>query len=301
MSRFAIQAFNFNGTQFGGATGWQYDAGREVDSEGLDGLQYETQHHEMMTKPVADITTRNLKAVIAALNGPTSNLAQCDFPFKAMNGTTGLQLIASKATSDAPGYASGSVHEQRAMALGVLYAAGVSYSQGGKAELRLRGMGRTSVAAVTTDPVQISQVALPTQPASDFGYVLTALLLNNQAIAQPTSFELSIDPKFAWRYLRGYPFPTDIVGAGVAGPTVIQARVSVGDLDLGAGTGTCSAVFTKLASGGGFGTDTVTFTLNGQWSQEQGMNAAVGSDATRDLLVRTRWDGTTRPLTMALG
>lgn len=302
MSRFALQAFSLNGTAYAGGTGFQYDAGRQIDSEELDGLQYETAHHEMQTKPAADISTRNLKGVIAALNGPSSNLALCDFPFKAFDGTNGLKLIAAKAASDQPGYVTGSsVHVQRAMALGVIYMAGVSWSPGGKAELRLRAMGRTAVGSPTTDPVQPSLVAFPSQPVPDFGYVLTSLLLNNEAIPNPDSFELSIDPKFEWEYLRGYPFPTDIVGAGVRGAMSISARVSVGDLELGSGTGTCAAVFTKLANGGGFGADTVTFTLNGQWSQEQGIQASRGSNGSRDLLVRTRWDGTTRPLTTTLG
>lgn len=301
MSRFAIQAFSLNGTQYGGATGWQYDAGRQIDSEELDGLQYETAHHEIQTKPAADLSTRNLKGVIAALNGPTSSLAACDFPFKAFNGTTGLELIAGKAASDAPGYASGSVHVKRAMALGVMFLAGVSWSPGGKAEMRLRAMGRTAVGTPTTDPVVSSLVALPAQPVPDFGYALTTLLLNNEPIPNPDSFELSIDPKFDWEYLRGYPYPTDIVGAGVRGAGIIQARVNIGDLDIGAGTGVCSAVFTKFTIGGGFSSDTVTFTLNGQWAQEQGISAQRGSNAGRELLVRTRWDGVTRPLTTTLG
>lgn len=292
MARFGIQAMNLNNVVYGGVAGWQYDPGRTVDSSGLDGLQYETMQHETALAPQADITTRSLKTVITALNDST------DLPLKALDGTNGLKLIAGKAASGAPGYASGSVHVQRTALRGLIAMTGVRWSKGGKAEMALKAMIRGTGDGLTA-PVTESLVALPAQPTPDFGFTLSAMTLSGGTIVAADSVDLSIDAGFEHEYLNGLPVPTDIIGAGVKKPLSATLRADIGDCDLGSGTGAVSLVFTRYANGGGFGTDTVTFTLNGVWTTEEGLGGQSNSPATRSLLVRTRWNGTTKPLAWA--
>jgi Phage tail tube protein len=293
MARFGIQAVQINGTIFGGVSGFQYDVGSEIDTIGLDGLQYETMHHETAKKPTAEITTRNLKNIINVLNGST------DLPQVQLDGSNGLLLVGGKSASAGPGYASGSVHIARRMARGVLYLSGARWSAGSKAEFTLRAMGR-GAGTGNDNPVVESLIALPTQPVPDFGFTLSALNLNGTAIASVNSVDLSIEPNYDFEYLAGNPTPVDITGAGVRKELAITLRADIGDADLGAGTGVCSLVFTRYAQGGGYGTDTVTFTLNSRWSQEQSVGGQSNSALSRNLLVRTRWDGTTKPLTWAV-
>lgn len=290
MSRFGIQAINLNSVQYPGASGWQYDAGRSVDASGLDGLQYETMQHEVQVKPTADITTRSLKDILVALNDST------DLPLKALDGINGLKLIAAKAASGAPGYASGSVHIQRQFLRGLIHVAGVRWSKGGKAEMMLKAFAKGTGDGLT-DAVGSSLVANPTPPTPDFGFTLSALTMNGVAIPTPDSVDLSCEPNFEHDYLAGLPVPTDIIGAGVRSPMSVTLRADIGDLDIGSGTGAVALVFKRYANGGGFGTDTVTHTLNGVWTAEEGVGGDSNSPGARSLLVRTRWNGTTKPWT----
>jgi hypothetical protein len=58
-------------------------------------------------------------------------------------------------------------------------------------------------------------------------------------------------------------------------------------------------VFTRYASGGGFGTDTVTLTLNTQLVERGDVGGENGRPMTKGLLCRTVHNGTTKPLTWA--
>jgi hypothetical protein len=292
MSRFGIQAFSLNNVQYGGVSGFQFDAGSQVDTGGLDGVQYETMHHETALKPMAEITTRNLKAVIAALNGST------DLPQLTFDGTNGLLLVGGKSASGTPGYASGSVHYARRMLRGLIYMAGVSWSLGGKAEMTLKAIAKGDGTG-TDAPVAKTLVALPTPPTPDFGFTLSALTINGVSIPSPNSVNISIEPNYEQEYLGGLPVPTDITGAGARKEMSITMTVDTGDVDIGEGTGVCSVVFKRYAQGGGLGTDTVTFTFNSRWSSEQSSGGGTNSPMSKSLLIRTRWDGTTKPLTWA--
>lgn len=293
MSRFGIQAIALNSTQLGGVSGFQFDAGSEVDTGGLDGLQFETMHHETMVKPIADVTTRNLKNVLNALNGST------DLPQVAFDGTNGLLLVGGKSAASAPGYASGSVHYSRRMLRGLIYMAGVSWSLGGKAEMTLKALAKGDGTGID-NPISKTLIALPAQPATDFGFTLSAMTINGVTIPSPNSVNISIEPNYEHEFLAGLPTPTDIVGAGARKELSIKMTADIGDVDIGEGTGLCSAVFKRYAQGGGLGTDTVTFTLNSRWSSEQNSGGSTNSPMSKSLLVRTRWDGTTKPLTWSV-
>lgn len=292
MSRFGIQQISINGALYQGWTGYLLDRGVEVESDGSDGTVYETAHHVISRKPMADLKTRALKAALGLLAG------SLDLPLVVLNGTTGLVMYGAKAASDGPAFAGGSVHVSRTGLRGVVYMAGVRWARKQKAEMTLKALFRS--ADGTTASIAEGTAALPAAPTPDQGFALTALTLNGVAVGAVNSVDLSADPKLEHDYSTGLPEPVDINGAGARGKLAVALKADIGDLDLGAGTGAVSLVFTRYAIGGGFTTDTVTFTLNGQWSVEESIGGDNGSPMSRSLLVRTRHDGTNRPLAWAV-
>jgi hypothetical protein len=290
MSRFAIQQFRFNNTLYPGISGWSVNPGVEINSDQLDGTVHETGHHGMRSAPTAELTTRNL-GFLSVLDGST------DAWLKACDGTNGIECIGGKASTAAPGYAAGSVHLVRKMARGFLLGTGINWSKRGKAELTLRGMG-LSADGTTAALSAAANIALPTLPVTDYGYILSALTLDGDAIPAPDSVAIACDPRAEFEYLADLPEPTDILWAGVNGAVQWRLNAGIGDCQLGDGTGAVSAVFTRLAQGGGLGTDTLTVTFNSNWSIEEGLSGSpiLG----RQLVVRPRYNGTTKPVTWAV-
>lgn len=293
--RHAIKALDLNGTQYGGATGYQLDRGNEWNSEGLDSQIPETSHHLIRRRPMADIRTRSLKTVLSALNDSLF------LPQKALDGSSGLRMVMAKAADGEPGFdANANAHTTRTFLRGLIHMAGVSWSPGGKAEMALRAFAKGNGDGLT-GAVGEGTVTMPTQPAPDFGFSLTALLLNNQTIKKIDSLGLEIEPNYEHDFLLGLPEPTDIIGAGVRGPLSIRLNAAVGDIDLGSGSAAVQAVFTQYTSGGGFGTNTATFTLNGEFTVEEGIGGPSNGDVMRQLVSRPKWDGTTLGLSWAVG
>ncbi len=293
MSRFGIQQFKLNGTFYPGAKGFSLDRGVEVNSEGSDGTVYETAHHVTRRKPTCEITTHSLKDIFSAMTDGT------DLPVLTLNGSTGLVLIGAKQATTAVGYNSGSVHESRTALNGLIYVAGIRWSLGQPAEAMLKGLF-ISTDGTTQAITESSVAALPTAAIPDFGFALFSLTLNGSTITSVDSLEVAIDPHFEHDYSRGLPEPTAIMGAGTNGKLAITLKADVGDLDLGAGTGSCSLVFKRYALGGGFGTDTLTLTFNAAWSVEESIGGDNGRPMRKPLLVRTRYAGSTKPLTWAV-
>lgn len=288
MSRFAIQQIKFNNVLYPGIAGWSADTGIEVNSDALDGTVHETAHHGVSSAPVAELTTRNL-AFMSVLDG------SLDAPLKDFDGTNGLVLYGAKGASRAPGYASGSVHLTRSSPHGILLCTGINWSEKQKAELALKAM---FLSANGTSPALVpGTAALPALPVPDFGYVLSSLTLNGSAIESVESLGITCDHKAAFEYLAGLPEPTDVSMAGVNGAVAWRLAANIGDCDVGSGTGACAAVFKRLAQGGGIGTDTLTVTFNANWSVEEGLGGQAGSPMGRQLVVRPRLSGTTRPVT----
>ncbi len=292
MSRFGIQQIKLNNTLYPGVKGYQYDSGVEVISDGSDGVIYQTAHHVTRRKPMVDLTTLSLKTMIGALAGGT------DFPFLALDASNGLVLYGGKQASNAVGYNGSSVHETRTGLRGLIYCAGIRWSPGNPAEMLLKAL-LVSSDGTTASVASSSVAALPTAPFPNFGFALSALTLNGSTIPAVNSVEIDIDPRFEFDYSAGLPEPIAINGAGSNGKLAVTLKADVGDLDLGAGTGAVSAVFTRYASGGGFGTDTVTVTLNTNWTNEEGIGGDNGRPMTKGLLCRPVHNGTTKPLTWA--
>lgn len=293
MSRFGIQACVLNGTQQPGTAGYLLDRGAEVNSEGSDGTLNETFHHIIRRRPTVDLQTMSLKAIVSALNDST------DLPLKALNGTTGLVMYGAKQAAGAPGHASGANHVSRTGLRGVLYMAGLRWSVGQKAEATLKGLFY-SADGTTASVSEANTATLPTQPFPDFGFGLYSASCAGNTLDGVNSVELSIEPRFEFDYTTGLPEPTGLYAAGVAGRMSIAARLDIGDQAVADGTGSCVLVFKRFAQGGGFGSDTLTLTLNSAWALEEQFGGRDASPMGRPLTVRTRHDGTTKPLTWAV-
>jgi hypothetical protein len=292
MARFAIQQIRLNNVLYPGVTGYGIDPGDQIEAQGSDGTLHNTAHHRLSTRPMADLTSMSIKSLIAALNGSS------EIPMLALDGTNGLEMFFAQAASSGPGYTAGSTHSRRQALRGLIYVASVRWSKGGRAELGLRALFK-SADGTTTTITPATTVALPTSPTSDAAFGLESLSIGGTACPEVDDLELTIDPKFEHEYSYGLPEPTDILGAGVKGQVDVQLAATVGNVTAGTGTGATSIGLRKFAHGGGWSTDTVTFTLNGVWSIESGIEARVGGDANHRLTVRTRHDGVNRPLTWA--
>jgi hypothetical protein len=97
MSRFGIQQIKLNNTLYPGVKGYQSTAASRSQRR-LGRRVYQTMHHVTRRKPMADLTTLSLKAMIAALNGGT------DFPFLALDASNGLVMYGGKQAANAVGY-----------------------------------------------------------------------------------------------------------------------------------------------------------------------------------------------------
>jgi hypothetical protein len=296
MAQFGIQAYKFNNVFYGGAKGQQYEDGTAFLSDGDTGQVHETLHAIMQRKPMADFTTRAGKTIIAALNDSTDVIA------KKFDGANGLKLYGAKGDTQLPGYAGASVHVSRSCLNGVLFLAGIRWSLGDAAEFALRAMMRGVAGTGATNPVVENLAdALPTQVVSAEAFVLTSLIGNGNAAKGVRSFGLSIDPKLQHEHDTGLPYPIDVIGAGVNGPAEIRMEFECTDLGTQFdGTGAVSAVFTSLAQGGTLGANTITITLANPLSVKDSEGGEHTSPFTRKMTVRPRWDGITKPLTVAL-
>lgn len=289
MSRFAIQQIRFNNTLYPGIAGWAVNPGNDINSDQLDGTVHETAHHVMETAPTADMTTRNL-GFLSVLDG------SLDVWLKAFDSANGLELIGGRANSLQPGYVGTSTHLSRKGTRGVLLATGLRWAKKGKAELTLKGMF-TSADGTTAALAAAANIALPTPPVPDYGYKLSALTLNGSTIAGVESVDITCDPRAEFEYQTGLPEPVDVLMAGVNGAAMWRLNANIGDCDLGSGTGAVAAVFTRLAQGGGLGANSVTVTFNANFATEESISGQAGGSLGRQLIVRPRLNGSTRPVT----
>lgn len=292
MSRFAIQQIRFNNTLYPGISGWNVTPGLDINSDQLDGTVHETAHHEMEAAPTAEMTTRNL-GFISVLDGST------DVWLKAFDNANGLELIGGRANSLLPGYVGTSTHLSRKGTRGMLLGTGIRWARKQKAELTLKGMF-ISADGTTAALTPAANIALPAAPVPDFGYKLTSLTLNGSSIVSVQSLDITCDPKAQFEYQTDLPQPIDISMAGVNGAVMWRLNANIGDADLGAGSGAVAAVFTRLANGGGLGANTLTVTFNANYSTEENLSGQAGSAIGRQLIVRPRYNGTTKPVTWAI-
>lgn len=292
MSRFAIQQIRFNNVLYPGVSGWNVSPGLDINSDQTDGTVHETAHHLMETAPTAEMTTRNL-AFLDELDDST------DVWVKAMDAANGLELIGGRANSLLPGYVATSTHLSRKGTRGVLLGTGIRWAKKGKAELSLKAMF-ISADGTTAALTPAANIALPDAPVPDYGFKLRSLTLNGSTISGVESLDITCDPKAEFEYQAGLPEPVDVLMAGVNGAVMWRLNANIGNADLGSGTGAVAAVFTRLANGGGFGSDTLTVTFNSNYSTEEGVGGQAGGSIGRQLIVRPRYNGTTKPVTWAL-
>ncbi len=293
MSKFGIQAIDLNGTQRTGIRGYQVDFGKQVESEGSDGTVYQTMHNIIQAKPAVDLTTFAARAMTSIMTGSS------DFPLIALDGTNGLKMYGAKAASNNAGPAGGSVHRVRTALRGLLYASKYSWSFPGYLEMGIRGM--FYAANGSTDPITTGQTTLPTQPLPTEKLTLESLTIGGNPLTNVRSVEVSIDPKLDWDFSTGLPYPVDISGAGAKGHLEVRMEVDADELDVGEGTGACSAAFKVVnANAAGIGATGLTLTLNGAWGIEESWGGQQGSPMSRRLVVRTVYQSATRPLTTTI-
>ncbi len=293
---FGIQAIKVNGTAFIGGRGQSLDRGRQILSAGFDGQVFETLHTAIQTKPVMEFETAAIKTMITAL-GTSGTTA---FPLVVLDGAAGIVMYCGRSAVDLPGYDASSIHVSRTALNGVLVMERLSWSLGQPAVMHLKAF-LTSTDG-TTDPITTAtNVALASLPAAanTEAYALSALTINGTSLGPVNSMELTVGHKFDFDYLTGLPYPTLVSGAGARGPAEIRMSVDMDDISLGEGTGSVSAVFTNLANGGTLGSSTVTATMNGPWSLEDGFQGQFQGPMTRRLTVRPKFAGATNPFTWA--
>jgi hypothetical protein len=79
-----------------------------------------------------------------------------------------------------------------------------------------------------------------------------------------------------------------------------EAVGSIAPTGPNAGQPSWRSLIKRLANGGGFGSDTLTVTFNSNYSTEEGTSGQAGGSIGRQLIVRPRYNGTTKPVTWAL-
>lgn len=290
--RFAIQQVRINNVYAPGMQGYQLDRAQDTNSDGSDGTLFETAHHVTAYKPKAELSWFDLEGIVDKFT------ASADCPVLSLDGTNGLEMWGARSATNLPGFATGSVHSRRRAKRGVIALSSLRWSKGEKAIAQLSAL-LFSADGLTDSIEEDDAIAQPTVPVPDFGYALTALTIAGATITAVNSLDLTIDHKLDHEHSTGLPHPVAVLGAGVRGKLGITLKADIGHLDLGDGTGATSLVFTKYAGNGGFAAKTVTFTLNGVWGVSEQEGGENNQAMTRQLLVRTRYDGTNRPLTVA--
>jgi len=291
---FAIQECALNNVLYPGMRGQTATRGRKIQSEGLAGTVHETFHTVAQQEAMAELQSLALKSLLGALTSST------DLPLLLLDGTNGMVMYGAKGAQASPGFASGSVHYARTALYGAIWISAIRWSVGNSVEVDLRAMFYDGAGSGATDPLAITSVALPTQVIPVEQFALSALTLNGAAVDSVTSLEITFDPKLEYRFSQGNPFPTLIVGAGTKGAMECRLTATVTDLSLAEGTGSVTVTFSQYAAASPtFAAHTVAFTFNAPWTLENQLSGRSGDAQTRELVVRPRLSGSTKPVTWA--
>lgn len=290
MSKYAIQATAINGVLFSGMRGYQLDRGNEIKSEGSDGTVGETMHSIIQVKAVAELESLASRSLLAAMTGSTHH------PMLVLDGANGVQMVIGKASSLLAGYAAGTVHPQRQGKNGCVYIRSMKWSLGDYLKTSLKALF-TSTNGTTTS-VLAADATLPTQVYPTERLTLTALQVGGNALNVVRSVDLEIDPKFDFDFTLGLPYPTDLTGAGVKGHLAVTMAIDADDMEIGEGTGACSAQYTLASANSAVLAATgLTTTLNGAWGIEENWGAEQGTPGSRRLVVRSVYTSVLNALT----
>lgn len=303
LTEFGILHAELNGSSLNGAQGQAADHGSQIRSPSSDGSVQETLHYIPRYTPRADMSSLAIKTIMDLLNGSVYA------PIKALNGTTGLALYGAKVASDAPAYASGTVHEKLVATHGVLAATGLSWQQDAEAVLSLAAILRSNDGG-DSGPWTGSQATLPTIPTNEEAWTVTGLVIPTLAasgIDGLQSVELSMNPGIEPRWNGSKPYPSLIRGGGANGP--VQHRLSFSSSDqtlqrtLAGGVAYAGAVvltLTKYSQGAGLSATTFAFTLNDCLIvNADALSGQQGSPQATNFQVIPRFDGTNNALSWA--
>lgn len=295
---FGFNQVTVNGTVIPGQVSGTFDRRESEDVQGNDGSLHQTSAAVMRTAPRAEFQTVALRTMFTLLG--TGD----EIPFVALNGTTGIKMIGNKIDSAGPGPASGSVHAQRAFVSGLLALDSVSWSPGSVATATASAYATSSAGG--TDPVVSTNVAAGTVSTNTERLVLSAATINGTAVPQIASVSVSIahqidnaDPGTC--YNLGLPYPIICKEPGAGGATEVVATIETADLTTAFANGAVVLTFAKLNHNGvGTSADTATVTLNACLVREQSISGSSGSPAGRRLTCRATFDGTNKPITLAV-
>lgn len=291
---FAFDLVRFNGTVLGGIRSPSYQRREKRAPIGTDGTLHQTGNGVIRAAPMASFGTIAVRTLAGILDGST------DAPMKAMNGSTGLELIGAALNTAAPGYSASSIHASRLAASGQLCLSGMSWSPGDVLEAQCDGYA--IAAAGGTDPFVASSIALPTLPTNQEQLVLSSLIIGGLTILRASSWNLSIahhcENQDESCYNTGLPFPIQLMQAGVGGQTEFRMEADILDLTGSiTSSGTAVAVFTQINHlGVGLDTETLTVTLANCLIREEGISGRPGG---RKIIADATFNGSTKPLTLA--
>jgi hypothetical protein len=282
-----------NGTAVAGVFHNRSGPGRDLVRRQLDGQFHITKQSARKRWASAEIKTVDIVSALARLTGST------DLPAVAMDGTNGYLGYYGLLKANYPEFAAGSVHETRKAISGAMWCESIEWSEGGDAELGIKGLFDSSDG--TVEPLVYGAASLPSIPATGKMFDLTSATLNGSTQVDVASLSIRFDPRFS---LKRHPGSTLARGVFNDGNAVdIGISMQLGDLSAlraagaAGGTGSTVFVFTDRAQNGGLGTSTLTITVNGKWVLPGDESAAVGGDASGQVEILPSYDGTNKPVT----
>lgn len=294
---FGIQSVKLNGTYYTGVQGHGGDYGAEIISPESDGVVHETLHSIGRLSPRANFATLAIGTMLDALDDNE------DAPMKALDGTNGLVMVGAKDDTNAPNYASGSVHEALTGLRGLVYMTGISCQGGANPAVMSLGAAFSSSDGTTAALVP-SAVALPTQPVPAEAWVLSSIAHNATELDGFSNLNWSCDCRVRQIHSGSDVYPRMVSAGGSGGP--IRHRITFDTTDLAwlrsigalGSTSSLAFTFTQLAQGGTRSLTTRTITVNGRLGIVR--NPGTGSQGgamSGSVEFLPRFDGTNKPVT----
>lgn len=291
---FGIQHIVTNGSAvFSGMQSTNYEPRLEHVPEASNGSLHQTAHHFLRAAQRCVGQTKDLGVVNTLYGG------NADTPSFAI---TAWDMYAAEQSTTAPGYLTTSSHTKFAATTGHSFLDSITWDGG----LAMADFSTYFISSDgETDPVtQTNNNALPTQDVFTEGYSLFSLTVGGSALENLDSLTITINHGAennvqATCYDTGKPYPKTMAMPGAHGPIEVICEIAARDISVSPANGDVVAVFKERASGGFFGSNTVTVTINGIIENLLGATGSTGSPMNRGLVCRGHYDGTNKPITLS--
>jgi len=294
MTAYGIQAADLNGSQIAGVLDGEYDPREANEREESSGTLHNTAFYGMRTAPRASIRSRDIQQLATLLSG------NADVPYVAIGAST--HLYRAKKNTTAPGYDSASEHRRITPAGGGVVLASLGYRPGGFCEAATDWFFAGTDG--DTDPMTIvDNVALPTQPTFQNGYVGSALTVGGSSLAQINSIDIGVEHRIENNvqeecYDLGLPYPIELAMPGARGSIIITCEIETQDLTFDPAGGDVVFTMRRLASGALSGADTVVATLKADRQSQTSDQGSHGTPHTQRIRCVGVYDGVTKPFTL---